>query len=75
MKLWKTLVFAPLLFVANMTQAVATADPGSMMGGESMMGGWMMALCMLFGLLVLIVLVLAILALVKYLRSDRRSRS
>lgn len=45
------------------------------MGGESMMGGWMMALCMLFGLLVLIVLVLAIFALVKYLRSDRRSRS
>lgn len=75
MKLWKTLVSVPLLLmVANMVHAAASASPGGMMGGENMMGGWMMALCMLFGLLVLIVLVLAILALVKYLRSDRRSR-
>lgn len=76
MKLWRTLVFVPLLFMmAGMAGAAASADPGGMMGGESMIGGWMMALCMLFGLLVLIVLVLAIFALVKYLRSDRRSRS
>lgn len=77
MKLSKTWVSVPLLLmVANMVHAAVSADPGGMMmGGERMMGGWMMALCMLFGLLVLIVLVLAVFALLKYLRSDRRSRS
>lgn len=77
MKPWKTLLSVPLLFmVANMVHAAASAEPGGMMmGGEGMMGGWMMALCMLFGLLVLVVLVLGVLALVKYLRSDRGSRS
>lgn len=38
------------------------------------MSGWMMAACMLFGVLGLIALVLAIFALLKYLRSSREPK-
>lgn len=44
------------------------SDPNMMEGGK-MMGGGMMAVCIVFGILVFVALVLGILALLKYLRS------
>jgi uncharacterized membrane protein len=53
--------------IANAAQPMGAG----MMDGAHMMGGWMMAVFMLFGLLVLVALVLGIIAVVKYLRSGR----
>lgn len=38
-----------------------------------MMGGWMMAGCVLLGVLPIILLVLAVSALIKYLRESKRA--
>lgn len=68
-----TNAFIALTFLVLSQSVAHAAQPMSagMMDDGHMMGGWMMAVCMLFGLLVLVALVLGIFALVKYLRTGR----
>lgn len=49
----------------------AAHGQSEMMNGDMMMGGWFMAICILFGVLVFVALILAIGALLKYLLGKR----
>lgn len=63
-----------LMSLLQATVYAAQPDGAGMMGDGQMMGGWMMAACMLLGLLGLVALVFGIFALVKHLRRGRSDK-
>lgn len=71
-----TNAFIALTFLVLSQSVAHAAQPNAagMMGNGHMMGGWMMAVSMLFGLLVLVALVFGVVALVKYLGRSRNQK-